>query len=218
MSMLRSGALAAVSILALAACASEPNFVPPMGSSGTSSSQTRSGGSGASSTLTVADQSFLTQAAYGGFGEVALGTLAQRQGSSSTVRELGRRIAADHTQANQELARLAQSKGVTPPTAPDPGRQAVADAMASLRGAEFDRQYLQQQRADHWVSIALFNAQAQGGTDPDIRVFAAKWLPGISEPVHVRAEFGNPAQERDPAVALGPGGLKRPPEAGSAPW
>ncbi|WP_167525312.1 DUF4142 domain-containing protein [Roseomonas genomospecies 6] len=184
MSKLRSGALAAVSILALAACAGEPNFVPPMGSSGATSSQAGSGGTGASSTLSVADQSFLAQAAYGGFGEVALGTLAQRQGSSSTVRELGRRIAADHTQANQELARLAQSKGVSPPTAPDPGRQAVADALASLRGAEFDRQYLQQQLADHEVSIALFNAQAQGGTDPDIRAFAAKWLPGLQ--MHAR--------------------------------
>lgn len=192
MPMLRTAALAAVSILALAACSSEPGLVPPMGSSGASASQVGSAGSGASSTLTVADQSFLTQAAYGGFGEVAMGTLAQRQASSATVRDLGRRIAADHTQANRDLARLAQAKGVTPPNAPDPGRQAVADALASLQGAAFDRQYLQQQIAEHEVSIALFNAQAQGGTDPDIRAFAAKWLPGLQMHARDLRALGSP--------------------------
>ncbi|CAO3424379.1 DUF4142 domain-containing protein [Azospirillum doebereinerae] len=188
MPMPRPTTLAAVSILALAACSNGPGLVPPMGASGSSSSQAGSDGSGASSTLTVADQSFLTQAAYGGFGEVALGTLAQKQASSSAVRELGQRIATDHTQSNRELARLAQSKGVTPPTGPDPGRLAVSEAMMSLRGANFDRQYLQQQLADHEVSIALYNAQAQDGTDPDIRSFAAKWLPGLRlHEQHLRA-------------------------------
>lgn len=180
----RFAALTTVSILALAACSSGVSLAPPMGSSGSSTSQAGSGGSGASSTLTVADQSFLTQAAYGGFGEVALGNLAQKQAASSAVRDLGQRLATEHTQANQELARLAQSKGVTPPTAPDPGRRAASEAMMSLQGANFDRQYLQQQLADHEVSIALFGAQARSGTDTDIRAFASKWLPALQ--MHAR--------------------------------
>jgi putative membrane protein len=184
MTMFRSGALAAFSLLTLTACADGLELAPPLGSSGTTTSQSGSVSSGNSSTLTVADQSFVAQAAYGGFGEVALGKLAQNQASSSAVRSLGQQIVTDHTRANQELAQIAQAKGMTPPTVPDPGRQAVAEAMMSLQGANFDRQYLQQQLADHEVSIALFQAQARGGTDPDLRAFASKWLPGLQ--MHAR--------------------------------
>ena len=193
MFILRAAALAAVSAFALTAC-SGVDFAPPMGSSGASSSQASSG-SGSSSTMTVADQSFIAQAAYGSWGEIALGKLAQQQGASSAVRDLGQRMVTEHTRANEELAKLAQAKGVTPPTAPDPGRQAVSESMMQLRGANFDRQYLQQQLADHEVSIALFDAQSRNGTDPQLRSFATKWLPALQDHArHIRSLGSNMAR------------------------
>lgn len=163
--MFRTSA-AAVALFGLVACSS-PGLAPPAGS-----------GEGATS-LTVADQAFVTQAAYGGLGEIALGELAQERAESSSVRELAGQLVTEHTQANEELISIAESKGMTPPTAPDAGRQATAAGLAMLSGDAFDRQYLQQQLIEHETTIALFESQARHAYDPNIRAFAAKWLPSL---------------------------------------
>lgn len=174
----------AVAVLALAgltACNNIPGLSSLTGS-GSSGSPTASGGSGGSATsLTAADQSFLTQAAYGGLAEVTLGETAQRRAASADVRELGRTLATEHGRANEELATLARAKGMSPPTSPDAGRAAIATALGRLEGPAFDRQYLQQQITEHDVTIALFDSAARNATDPDIRAFATKWLPPIRQ-------------------------------------
>lgn len=171
---------AALALFSLAACSTAPELAPLSGTTGATGSQ--AAGTGSSDTaqgLAVADQAFLAQAAYGGLAEVALGELAQEQASSSDVRDFAGRMVAEHGRANSELVSVARSKGMTPPTAPDEGRQAVATALSSLEGVEFDRQYMQQQYAEHQVAVALYEAQANAGSDPDVRAFAAKWLPAL---------------------------------------
>jgi putative membrane protein len=165
MSLFRTLAVA-VALFAVAGCSSEPR-----GLSGASTP--------AAASLTAADRNFIAQAAYGGWGEIALGRLAQQQGSSQAVRDFGRQMVADHTQANQELASLASARGISPPTAPDPGRQAVASALESASGSNFDRQYVQQQIADHEVSMVLFQNAANTSQDPQLRAFAQKYAPII---------------------------------------
>jgi putative membrane protein len=86
-------------------------------------------------------------------------------------------MVADHTQANQELAAIASARGISPPTAADPGRQAVASALGSASGTNFDRQYIQQQIADHEVSMVLFQNEANNSQDPELRAFAQKYAP-----------------------------------------
>lgn len=167
----------AVCLLPLAACSGGPSLPAPYGSS--ASSNTSTGMSSNASSLSVADQSFLTQAAYGGFGEVALGELAARRAASPAVRDFGQRMVDEHGAANRELAQLAQSKGATPPMAPDPGRQAVASSLATLDGTAFDRQYISQQRSEHDVAIALFEAESRDGSDVDLRDFARRALPTL---------------------------------------
>jgi len=131
------------------------------------------------SNLDIADQSFLMHAAQSGLAEVELGQLAQRQASSQVIRDMGRRIAAEHTQANQELVQIARSKGITPPTQTDAGRQAIAAQLSQADGANFDRQFLMQQLSNHEMAVALYENQARNGTDPQVRGFASKWLPSI---------------------------------------
>jgi putative membrane protein len=158
--------LAAVALLAAAACSS------PSGLSETS---------GPAASLSATDRTFISQAAYGSFGEVALGELAAEQASSPAVRQFGQRMVQDHTRMNEELAAIASQKGVTPPTAPDPGRQAVGAQLAQLQGAAFDRQYIQQQLGDHETTLTLFQGEAETGQDPQLRAFARKYAPVIQE-------------------------------------
>lgn len=177
----RGISIAFAAALIAAGCSTAPELAPPPGSSGSSSMSGTGSAAGSATAPTVADQQFITMATYSGLGEVALGRMAQERGSSSTVKAIGARMVGDHTRVNQELAGLARQKGVTPPTSPDPGRMAVADALGDLSGTNFDAQYLQQQLAEHQVAIALFETQAQNGADRDLRALAQRTLPALRE-------------------------------------
>src|SRR5438445_7984327 len=54
-------------------------------------------------TLSSTDREFATKAAQGGMAEVALGNLAQQQGYSIKVKDYGKKLANDHSKANNEL-------------------------------------------------------------------------------------------------------------------
>lgn len=169
---------AAVAVLALAACSdssgsSMDGILNPFSGSASTGS--------ASSSLTAADTGFVMEAAQGGVAEVQLGELAQRKASSQAVRDFGRTMVTQHSQANRELTSIASSKGLTAPTAPDPGRKAVSTALESLSGPAFDQQYVQQQLADHEVQLSLFQNEAQRGQDPDLRAFAERYTPVIRQ-------------------------------------
>ncbi len=66
--------------------------------------------------LSAGDYRFVEQAAQGGLTKVMVGELAQQKGASAEVRNFGERMVADHGKINQELRRLAQSKGARLPS------------------------------------------------------------------------------------------------------
>ena len=137
------------------------------------------------SSLSAADRSFISQAAYGSLAEVELGELAQTQASSQQVREFGGRMVTEHTQMNKDLVALASNKGVTPPSAPDPARQEIGDMLEQLSGTEFDRQYVPQQLADHETTLALFQVQSNRGQDVELKQFAQRYTPVIQRHVEM---------------------------------
>jgi putative membrane protein len=138
-----------------------------------------------SSSLSAADRSFISQAAYGSLAEVELGQLAQTQASRQQVKEFGGMMVTEHTQMNKDLVALASNKGVTPPSSPDPGRQEIGDMLEQLSGAEFDRQYIPQQLADHEATLGLFQIQSNRGQDMELRQFAQRYTPVIQRHVEM---------------------------------
>ena len=137
------------------------------------------------SSLSAADRSFISQAAYGSLAEVELGKLAQTQASSQQVRDFGGRMVTEHTQMNNDLIALASNKGITPPSSTDDGREAIADMLEQLSGSDFDRQYIPQQLADHETTLALFQGQANRGKDVELRQFAQRYTPVIQRHVEM---------------------------------
>ena len=131
--------------------------------------------------LPRADERFLKEAAQDNLAEVQLGELAQQRGGSDQVKEFGKRMAADHGKAVDELKQLASQKGVALPTALDRGHQREHDRLAKLSGAEFDRAYMKHMVKDHGKDVKAFDREATSGKDPDVKSWAARTLPTIKE-------------------------------------
>jgi putative membrane protein len=161
------------------------------------SSRNRTGDVAGSSGMMVhaADQKFMTDAAKGGMMEVQLGQTAQQKASSDQVKELGKKIEQDHTQANKELADLAKSKNVSLPT--DMGTEkSSSDKISAMSGAAFDKAYVKAMIRDHKKDIKEFERESTSGMDSDVKAFAAKTLPALRE--HLRM-----AEEADKGMGKG---------------
>src|SRR5262249_27799604 len=131
--------------------------------------------------LSTQDRTFVNDAASGGMTEVELGRLAAQKGQNPEVKQFGERMVTDHSKANDELKDVAQSKNLTLPTGPNDEQQKAIDRLSKLSGAAFDREFMKLMAADHDKVAKAFQDQANTGTDPDIKSFAAKTLPTIQE-------------------------------------
>jgi putative membrane protein len=93
-------------------------------------------------------------------------------------------MVGDHGRSNQEMLALAQRKQITPPGGIGAEQQQVYDNLAKLRGNAFDRAYAQAMVQDHQEDLRTYQEEAQDGTDPDVRAFAARHVPILQE--HLR--------------------------------
>jgi putative membrane protein len=132
----------------------------------------------AQTTLSDADREFIEQAAEGGHAEVAMGQSAA-ESENPAISAFGKQMVADHGKMNDELAALAERKGVEPPSSADLASQAKGAATAVLPGETFDKQYVSSQLDDHEETLALFQQEARSGQDPDLRALAEKGIPVI---------------------------------------
>lgn len=131
--------------------------------------------------LTTGDTTFATKAAQGGIAEVQTAQLAQQRSSNQDVKNFAQRMIDDHTKANDELKSIAEKDGLTLPTAMDAKQQATYDRLSKLNGAQFDRQYITDEIADHRNDINEFQHEASSGSNPQVKDWAQKTLPTLRE-------------------------------------
>jgi putative membrane protein len=133
-----------------------------------------------STTVSAADKDdakFAVAAANGGMAEVELGQLAQQKAVNSKVKDFGAMMVTDHSKANDEMKALAQSKGITLPTAIDTEEQKVKDDLSAKTGADFDKAYVSNMIDDHKKDIKEFENASKNCKDADLKAFAVKTLP-----------------------------------------
>ncbi|CAN5564005.1 hypothetical protein BH18VER1_BH18VER1_13830 [soil metagenome] len=156
------------------------------------------------------DEQFLKTAAKGGMMEVHMGQMAQQEGQSAEVKKLGERIAADHTKANNQLMAIAQKKGMKLDT-----RHSM-DKMSTREKANFDQAWLAMMVTDHRRDIADFQAEAQNGTDPEVKAFARKTLPVLQKHLKMVQAAQKKVGSSAPAAAGSPAATKSATPAASA--
>jgi putative membrane protein len=158
--------------LSLANTASALNQYPPLKSGANApapaakpaaSAPAKAGGK-----LSTADKNFMINAAKGGMMEVEMGKMAASNAQSADVKKFGNRMVADHSKANSELMALAKEEGVSLPGAKSPGKW------------KSDKDYMDTMVKDHQADLAEFQKEAQSGTDPDVKAFAAKGAKMVS--------------------------------------
>ena len=122
---------------------------------------------------------FVFQAGFFGAGAVRMAQLAPQHASAPQIRGVAGTILRDIQVQNAALASIGNTIGVAPPAVGDSGREAAALVLKGLSGPMFDRQYLEEQISEHRAAVALFGAESERGQDPDLRTFAAQYLPTL---------------------------------------
>ena len=129
------------------------------------------------STSIKKDASFAVAAADGGMLEVQLGQLAQTNGTSAAIKELGKMMVDDHSKANDELKAVAERKGIVLPAVMGDKNQKTYNDLALKKGAEFDKSYADLMVSDHNDDIEEFKKEANVGEDPDLKAWAQGKVP-----------------------------------------
>jgi putative membrane protein len=103
---------------------------------------------------TLTAEAFAQKAALSGLKEVELSRIAIEKVDNSQVRQFAQQILQDHTRANEELKRIAQSKGIQlpatnslSPTPQDADRQPVSQPEDATRPQDQERERAQRDQA-----------------------------------------------------------------------
>jgi putative membrane protein len=124
-----------------------------------------------------ATQDFVQKAQAGTHFEVETGTLAANQAGDAKVKQFGKMMVSDHSKAGKNLAatlKSDRSAGLPSDTAMNAEQTSEYNKLKGLRGAEFDKQYVQTMLKDHQEDAQLFDDYAKSGDDPKVKAFAKK--------------------------------------------
>ena len=125
------------------------------------------------------DATFFMKAAEINMEEIKLGKLAQQKGTMSHVKELGKMMVTDHTQAMAGLNTLAKTKMINLPTTEG---QKIMDAYKMLsekKGKDFDKAYSDMMVNGHKEAIALFEKTNSDTKDADVKKMTTTMIPKL---------------------------------------
>jgi putative membrane protein len=165
------------------------------------------------STMARADRKFIEKTAQSGMFEVQVAQEAANKASDPAVKDFAGRLLKDHTAANDELVKLANSKGVEVPAAPGYLKRRAEDKMAKRSGADFDQHFVREVGIkDHEKDIKAFEKESEKAKDPDLKAWVDKTLPTLRE--HLAMAQKLPEATRNTS-AMGNRGAKSSSTAGS---
>lgn len=204
----KHGILTLAISLALAGCASDNNMWREPGSSGSTYNNNTTGlpdnaqvsavndKNRALSHATDADMAFIRDAQAGGSYEVTSSQKALFKTSDPQIKTLAQHMVDDHTKANMQLNNLASRKGLPDTAGMTAAQIDMLSQLDKLSGADFDREYLNQQQSAHQDTIAKFESASANANDKDIRDWASATLPTLRDHLtmvqsQIRATPGN---------------------------
>lgn len=130
-------------------------------------------------TLNAADVAFVKHAAASSMAEVKVAGLGVKKADRADVKEFAGMLVTDHTTANEELKKLASTKGVDVSAVIDSKHAGDFQKLEKFSGKEFDKEFLKNQVSDHKMCVSSFETAATDSKDTEVKDFAAKLLPTL---------------------------------------
>jgi putative membrane protein len=128
-------------------------------------------------------QDFVNKVAISDMFEIQSSRLALAKQPDKDTKPFAEKMVRDHQKTSSELKSLVDSGKVKAklPTVLDSEHQQMLDGLKGKSGKDFDTSYDQIQVKAHQDAVALFDAYAKGGDDPELKRWAAKTLPHLKE-------------------------------------
>ena len=125
------------------------------------------------------DAQFLVDAADINLMEVKAGKLAETNGTSKEVRDLGTMMDNAHQKAYDDLVAMAKKKNISVPADLSDKSQKDVNNLSEKRGTEFDKDFCDAMVSGHKDAIDKFEKASKESTDPEIQAWAASMLPAL---------------------------------------
>jgi putative membrane protein len=88
------------------------------------------------------DRDFVDHLTIAGMAEVELGRMAMERSDNDWVKQFGEMMVRDHSKAGEELKQIAMQHAIPTPAGLDQQHRDLQTRLSSLKGAEFDREYM----------------------------------------------------------------------------
>lgn len=189
--MKRNHLLAAVGLLALAACGSNNDADTAAVDNGTieniavdetaAADPSADANMMAPAALPATAQEFADMAAASDTYEIESSKLAETKAQDAKVKEFAAMLVKDHSKSTADLktAAGAASPAITPAPALNAEQQANLDALKAAGAAGFDQLYLSQQVPAHEKALGMLQAYSAGGDVQPLKEFASKTAPVV---------------------------------------
>ena len=145
--------------------------------------------------LPLEDRQFISRAFNLSEAEIEAGRLAADKTESTGIRDFGQRLVTEHEKLRQAVQQLAQNNAITvDPHASRSWWQSELQRIGSLKGQEFDREYMSWQLRTHLALVNLYQTEASHSPELDLSKFAITTLVEIQrffdQAKRLAAEYG----------------------------
>jgi predicted outer membrane protein len=122
--------------------------------------------------LGPADRDLLVKVRLAGLWEGPTGQQAEQMATSAEVREVGRKLAEEHAQLDEEVRNVSDQLGVPLPSGPSSQQMGWMAEISSKTGSEYDRTFVQRVREAHGMVLPVIS-EVRASTQNDlVRQFA----------------------------------------------
>jgi putative membrane protein len=113
--------------------------------------------------------------------EIKAGKLAKEQATNDDVRRFAEHMVKDHTDAQEQLKRVAAAMDISLPMALPKEKMEACERLAKLRGSDFDQAYIGEMVKGHEKVLERFTLATKEAKNERLRGYAEKTLPTIKE-------------------------------------
>jgi putative membrane protein len=125
----------------------------------------------------AAEKDLVGKLAGGSLAEIKMGNLAQTNGQSQEVKDLGKTMANDHSKIDNNLRLWAEKKNVVLSHEVPAKREREFDSLKGLTGKDFDQKYTEMMLEDHQKDIQEVQDAIPNIHDKDLKALLSDSLP-----------------------------------------